>query len=186
MKKEMMRIMTAATGVFATQGLRAASIEMICQACGVRKREFYTYFEGKEALIRDIVTQWISVSGKQLRMIPSLSFNAITELQAYFSFIEKTMTLLTPGILGDLQVYYTEQCLQLNYFRDTEVYPFLVRNVERGSMEGVYRDGIDKLMVGRLYALQLPAVCFEAELLGEMHRIFLQGILSGKGLKQMQ
>jgi AcrR family transcriptional regulator len=186
MKKEMMRIMSAASGVFATEGLRAASIEMICQACGVRKREFYIYFEGKEALINDIITQWISVSGKQLRMIPSLSFNAITEAQAFFSFVEKMMAELSPGIMADLQVYYTEQCLRLNYFRDTEVFPFLVRNVERGIMEGVYKDGIDKLLTGRLYALQIKAVCIEPALLAEMHRIFLQGILSGKGLKQLQ
>lgn len=186
MKKEMMRIMTAASGVFAQQGLRATSIEMICEACGVRKRDFYTFFEGKEALIRDIVSQWISASGKQLRMIPSLSFNAITELQTFFSFVEKTMLALTPGIVGDLQIYYTEQGLRLNYFRDTEVFPFLVKNVERGRMEGVYIAGIDALLIGRLYALQMQTVCFEGELLVEMHRIFLQGILSGKGLKQVQ
>lgn len=182
MKKEMMRIMTTASKVFATHGLRATTIDDISSHCQIKKREFYTYFESKEALIRDIIAEWISKSGKHLRMIPSFSFNAVIELQTYFSFIEDTLSALSPTLIAELQTYYTEQWLRLSYFRDTEIFPFVVRNVERGLSESIYKAETDKLLLARLYYHQVQAVYHDKSLLQEMHRIFINGIVNSKGM----
>lgn len=176
-----MRIMTIASGLFAAQGLRASNIDHISSHCQIKKREFYTYFESKEALIRDILAEWIGKSGKHLRMIPSLSFNAVTELQNYFSFIEETLALVTPTVMAELQTYYTEQWLRLSYFRDTEIFPFIIQNVERGLLEGVYKSDTDKLLIARLYYHQVQAVYQDKFLLKEMHRLFIYGIVNSKG-----
>lgn len=178
-----MRIMTIATGLFAAQGLRATNIDHISSHCQIKKREFYTHFESKEALIREIIAEWISKSGKHLRMIPSLSFNAVTELQSYFSFVEETLANLTPGIIAELQTYYTEQWLRLSYFRNTEIFPFVVRNLERGLSENVYRSNADKQLLARLYYYQVQAVYHDKYLLQEMHRLFIYGIVNHKGLQ---
>lgn len=177
-----MRIMAIASGLFATQGLQAINIDQISSHCQIKKREFYTHFESKEALIREIIAEWISKSGKHLRMIPSLSFNAVTELQSYFSFVEETLLNLTPGIIAELQTYYTEQWLRLSYFRDTEIFPFVVRNIERGLSENVYKPDTDKLLLARLYYYQLQAVYHDKHLLREMHRIIIHGIVNHKGI----
>ncbi|SFW25268.1 transcriptional regulator, TetR family [Chitinophaga sancti] len=177
-----MRIMTIASGLFAAQGLQAINIDQISSHCQIKKREFYTHFESKEALIREIIAEWIGKSGKHLRMVPSFSFNAVTELQSYFSFVEETLDSLTPTIIAELQTYYTEQWLRLSYFRDTEIFPFVVRNIERGLGENVYKSGIDKLLMARLYYHQVQAVYHDKDLLKEMHRIFIQGIVNNKGI----
>jgi AcrR family transcriptional regulator len=182
MKKEMMRIMTIASGLFAAQGLRATNIDHISNHCQIKKREFYIHFESKEALIRNIIAEWIGKSGKHLRMIPSLSFNAVTELQSYFNFVEETLAQVTPVIMAELQTYYTEQWLRLSYFRDTEIFPFIIQNIERGLSEGVYKSDTDKLLLARLYYHQVQAVYQDKFLLREMHRIFINGIVNNKGI----
>lgn len=178
-----MRIMTIASGLFAARGLQATNIDHISSHCQIKKREFYIHFESKEALIREIIADWISKSGKHLRMIPSLSFNAVTELQSYFSFVEETLVNLTPGIIAELQTYYTEQWLRLSYFRNTEIFPFMVRNIERGLSENVYRSNADKQLLARLYYYQVQAVYHNKYLLQEMHRLFMYGIVNHKGLQ---
>ncbi|MBP1652435.1 MAG: TetR family transcriptional regulator [Bacteroidetes bacterium] len=182
MKKEMIRIMTIASRVLATHGLQATTIDTISSHCQIKKREFYTYFESKEALIRDILAEWISKSGKHLRMIPSFSFNAVIELQTYFTFIEDTLAMLTPTVIAELQNDYTEQWLRLSYFRDSEIFPFVVRNIERGLSENIYKPDIDKFLLTRLYYYQVQAVYHDNSLLHEMHRIFIHGIVNSKGL----
>ncbi|WP_343670310.1 TetR/AcrR family transcriptional regulator [Chitinophaga sp.] len=182
MKKEMMRIMTTATRIFAIQGLQATTIDNISRHCQIKKREFYTYFESKEALIREIIAEWISKNGKHLRMVPSLSFNAVIELQTYFRFVEETLATLTPAMVAELQTYYTGQWLKLSYFMDTEVFPFVVRNIERGLSENVYKPETDKLLLARLYYHQVRAVYHDKSLLHEMHCIFINGIVNSKGM----
>lgn len=177
-----MRIMTIAAELFVTQGLRATNIDHISSHCQIKKREFYIHFESKEALISAIIAEWIAKSGKHLRMIPSLSFNAVTELQSYFCFMEETLALVTPIIMAELQTYYTEHWLRLCYFRDTEIFPFIIQNIERGLLEGVYKSDTDKLLLARLYYHQVQAVYQDKFLLKEMHRIFMGGVVNSKGL----
>lgn len=177
-----MRIMTIATGLFAEQGVRAINIDHISNNCQIKKREFYIHFESKEALISRIIAEWIGKSGRHLRMIPSLSFNAITELQSYFSFIEETLALVSPILITELETYYTTQWLRLSYFRDTELLPFIIQNVERGLSEGIYKADIDKLLLTRLYYHQVQGVYQDKFLLKEMHRMFISGVVNTKGL----
>lgn len=177
-----MRIMTIATGLFAANGVRATNIDQISNSCQIKKREFYIHFESKEALICSIITEWIGKSGKHLRMIPSLSFNAVMELQSYFCFVEDTLAVISPVFMAELQTYYTEQWLRLSYFRDTEIFPFIIQNIERGLSEGVYKSDTDKLLLTRLYYYQVQAVYHDKYLLKEMHRIFISGIVNMKGL----
>ena len=176
-----MRIMTVAARMFGEQGLKETTIDNICGDCRITKREFYVYFESKEHLLLEIITQWINKSGKQLRMIPSFSFNAITELQSFFSFIES----IPNSFQIQVQVHYPALWQRLSYFRDTEIYPFLIRNINRGLQEELYKPSADKSLLAHLYYHQATAVANNAELLHEMHLIFLQGILSNKGLKYL-
>jgi AcrR family transcriptional regulator len=52
-------IRAAADSLIAAQGFEATSVHQIAEAAGITDRTFYRYFEGKEGLIADEVTEWM-------------------------------------------------------------------------------------------------------------------------------
>lgn len=60
-------LIAAARAEFVKKGLRGARIEDITAACGLSKGAFYLHFESKEALFREVVDAFTSVTDEVVR-----------------------------------------------------------------------------------------------------------------------
>jgi len=56
------RILDAALGLFAHQGYGSTSVREVVEAAGVTKPTLYYYFDGKEALFREVISSKLSES----------------------------------------------------------------------------------------------------------------------------
>ncbi len=54
------RILKKAAEVFADEGITRASMNQVAERCGISKANIYHYYDGKDALIFDILDQYLS------------------------------------------------------------------------------------------------------------------------------
>lgn len=60
------RIMAAAQVAFAQRGYDRASVSFICRAAGITKGGFYHHFESKQALFRELLSEWLDGLDRRL------------------------------------------------------------------------------------------------------------------------
>lgn len=64
-------LLAAAQAEFAAHGFEAATVRDIASAAGVTERTFYRYFDGKEGLISQEFTAWLSLLHDAIQARPS-------------------------------------------------------------------------------------------------------------------
>ena len=63
-------ILTVAAEMFATQGIARASMSQLATACGMSKANIYHYYDSKDALLFDILDNYLSVLRNRLLALP--------------------------------------------------------------------------------------------------------------------
>lgn len=95
-EKSIVRIVEAATELFARQGFHGTSITAIAQAAKVSKGLMYNYFEGKERLLDAILDKaFMEINGHMVMLLeekdPFDRLNAIVE--ATFSMVKNKLSV---------------------------------------------------------------------------------------------
>lgn len=78
-------ILQAAENCFAANGFDSSGIAEVCEKAGVSKGAFYHHFESKEALIIELLNQWMKKLDRYLEIADSNSEDAVN----FFYNIEK-------------------------------------------------------------------------------------------------
>lgn len=191
MKKDCRKIVATAMKLFGHHGIKGTSLDEIARSCGFSKKSIYTYFENKEKLVYHIVDQWILNTIRYLNLSPGFSSNAISEMNNFFRYQERTILSVNPLFMLELRKYYQDSWNNLVNFRDTQLMQFIAGNIRRGHEEQIYRDNINVAMTGHLYFTELNAV-FENDplpemdtrnMVREMHNMFIAGLVNIKGMK---
>ncbi|MCW3464222.1 TetR/AcrR family transcriptional regulator [Chitinophaga nivalis] len=191
MKVEWNQLLYTGMALFTRKGIRAVSIAAITRSCGLTEHDFYEHFESKEKLVNMIIADWIDKSGRYLLLNQHISSHAIIEMKHFLKGIEKMVQTVQPIFLADLSNHYTDSWKKLATFKEEAVESFLLLNLRRGIAEEVYRPDIDTWLIAKIYITQLQIILEEIWLQGidvdrvcrEMNRIFLQGLVSVKGMK---
>lgn len=63
-------LLTEAAEVFASEGFSRASMNQVARACGVSKANIYHYYESKDALVYDILDNYLSELRDTVRAVP--------------------------------------------------------------------------------------------------------------------
>jgi hypothetical protein len=97
-----------------------------------------------------------------------------------------------PSMLFDLQKYYPDAMRRLEQHKLENMQGYLLRNIERGQKEGVYRKDFDAKLISRLHMAMVqtmtdPSTLLEfgrplSELQQELHAYHLRGIATQSGM----
>ena len=79
-------ILTAAEGVFEAHGYAAATIEQVAAKAGVAKGSVYNYFQSKQDLFRQVLTEALSEDEAELGRLVASRTRASEKLQGFFDW----------------------------------------------------------------------------------------------------
>ncbi len=101
MKKDSKKqvIMEIATELFLKNGFERTSVEAITKKVGIAKGSFYTYFDSKEELLREIIAFTMSAIENELSMKVKKSSNPIGAIEEFLKINGELSKKYIPGIL---------------------------------------------------------------------------------------
>lgn len=189
MEKKQQEIIDTSAVLFSVAGIKKTSVDLICSKCGISKKTLYQYFDHKEAIVDEIVKNALLEIKDYIKQTAPKSADAPLELIGFFYFLKTGLSVFTPIFISDLIKFYPDINMLIIKLRTAELMPFLVKNVDRGIVEGYYRESINARLTAELYFRQLDSVLGDnalngstkIEILNYINSFFLHGILNRAG-----
>lgn len=190
MKSKQIHIIEKAMSLFAKQGIKAVTMDEISIKCELSKKTIYEYFINKSALVENVVKHLLSETERYIRVWPSISPNAISEIRYYFQYLEVNVLAISPMFYHDLRQYSSAYHLLLQ-FTDERLYDFLMQNIARGQTENIYRSSNTELII-KVHLWFIKKMMSDMSLQVEVDRInffscsndaFLRSLLNNNGQK---
>ena len=179
-------------------GIRSVSIDDICHELGISKKTFYVYFPSKDDLVHAILHKHEQKVAHDLDN--ALSKRTITQVIVEWAKIAKSTAkkdLKTPAMMYDLEKYYPQLFVAHKKVMRETTEKILVRFLEKGVSEGIFRAEIDVDVVAMMF-LDMQYRLLDLITGGQMtkeevHRIghqrmdiLMRGILSESGLLRLR
>ena len=133
-------------------GIRSVSIDDICHELGMSKKTFYVYFASKDDLVQAILHKHEQKVAHDLDN--ALSKRSITQVIVEWAKIAKTANkkdLKTPPMIYDLEKYYPQLSSSHKKVMRQTAEKILVRFLEKGVSEGIFRAEIDVDVVAMMF-----------------------------------
>lgn len=160
---------------------------------GISKKTLYQHFDNKDALVEAVISTHVDREKTIMEGICTNAKDALDEMRNIGAFITMTIEDVSPSALFDLQKYYRKSWELLMNKQDTHVNGCIIKNMERGIKEGLYRNDLNVEIVAKIYAKAAFMVVDEIsqsaskftrrELIWELHNYHIHGIATPKGLK---
>ena len=145
-------------------GIRSVSVDDICHAFGISKKTFYVHFATKDALLEAIIQQHEQQMADQLDYIVKKKsvLQAITSWHIIAQQAKKSSNQ-KPPLIHDLQKYYPELFKEHERAVRRTMVNFLVRFLQKGIDEQIFRAEIDVGMTAALFVDMHKALIMRAE-----------------------
>ncbi|MEA5403208.1 TetR/AcrR family transcriptional regulator [Arcicella sp. DC2W] len=153
MKSKQIHIIETAMSLFSKQGINAVTMDEISIKCEVSKKTIYEYFINKSALVENVIKHLLSKTERYIRVWPSISPNAISEIRYYFQYVEVNIFIISPMFYHDLIQYRSAYHLFLQFI-DEKLYAFLLQNIVRGQTENIYRSNTELIIKVHLWFIK--------------------------------
>lgn len=179
-------------------GIRSVSVDDICHELGMSKKTFYVYFPSKDDLVEAILGVHQEKVAKELAH--SLQKRTVEQSLVEWAKIAQSTQkkdLKTPAMMYDLEKYYPQLFAAHKKVMRQTAEKILVRFLEKGVNEGIFRAEIDVDVVAMMF-LDMQYRLLDLMTSGQMtkeevHRIghqrmdiLMRGILSESGLVRLR
>lgn len=186
------RIVEGALHQFLVMGIRAVTMDDVARELGISKKTLYRFFSNKADLVHRSVqfTFWRIKSS--LEDISSKSTNAIDELFEFDVQMTEVVKSQKPIIINQLRRYYPETHNWLHNQRKELMLALTERNLEKGVLQGMYREDLNIRYIALMYYAQTllyaqedtvpDEACMHPDFVRENLIYHLRGIVSEQGL----
>jgi AcrR family transcriptional regulator len=140
--------------LFFSYGLKSVSMDDVAKLSGISKKTIYHYFEDKNALVRAIVNDLIQAHERLLKACHNTAKDAIDEVIMQDTGPVEIWTAIRPGFFNELEKFYCEVWQELEQYRQ-KMLGNIMRNLEWGKEEGVYRNCVNVAFIAELRLQQL-------------------------------
>jgi AcrR family transcriptional regulator len=188
-------ILTKARELFFSYGLRSVSMDDLAKLAGISKKTIYQSFEDKAALVARIVEDLVDCHHQLCKACQLEAIDAVDEVFKQSNAPFETWASVTPGFFYELEKFFPEAWKKLEQHRETVMKAAIIRNLERGLAEGLYRDEMNLSFVADLriqqliHALQPNGFTSQkisvGQLMQELTLFYLHGITTEKGKKML-
>lgn len=187
------RILSGAESLFTRFGIKNVTMDEIARHLGVSKKTIYQFFEDKNMLVLVLTRELTACHLRQLEEMATISRNAIDEILHIMQYMSGFFAKTNPSMFYDLQRYHPEGWKEFRKFKDKHVLDFVVKNMEKGREQGLYRRDFSIRILAKLRIEQVELVMnpeiFPADKFN-LHEVqlqlldhFLHGICTLKGHK---
>ena len=189
-------LLTGCERSFRKFGVRAVSMDDLATQLGVSKKTLYRFFKDKADLVLQVFDQACRRQTKRTEVLAEDGFNAIDAVIGVMEYFQTELREMHPSMLFDLQKYYPEAMHRLQRHKMETMQGYLIRNIQRGQLEGFYRKDFDATLISRLHMSMVqtmtdPATLEEfgrplSELQMELHTYHLRGIATDQGMEYLR
>ena len=190
------RILEKSFEMIVKLGIRSVSMDDISSQLGISKKTLYQFVSNKAALIERIFSQQIEKEKLFLAESTLEASDAIEELFKLVKFRIDALTRMSPVTIFDLKKYYRSTWKQLKELHRKHMLEVIIKNIEKGKIEGLYRKDFNENIIGRLYLGQTFALVDDSifpkgkielkEAIMEFIQYHLRGICTPTGLQLLE
>lgn len=190
------RIKEKARDLFMKFGLRSVSMDDIASSMGMSKKTIYQYYADKDELIEAVISEELHHNQTTCELDSKSSLNAVHEIFLAIEMIVELFSTMNPSLIYDMQKYHPKAFLKFQLHKNEYLYNTIRNNIERGILEGLYRQDINLDIMAR-FRVECIMLAFNpdfhtklkynlAEIEEEFIIHFLFGLASPKGYKLIQ
>lgn len=147
------KIVSTSLDLFKQYGIRSVSVDDICREIGMSKKTFYLYFPKKEDLVAAVLEKMNSHTRQCAEnfMQGKTALECIRQLMEMHSKVGDVHKV--PAFSYDLQKYYPQ--LYKEHIKNVHAgtKDILMRHLQQGKDEGVYREDLDVEICAVMYSL---------------------------------
>lgn len=190
------KILTKTEELFMRYGIKSITMDEVARHCNISKKTIYQYFPDKDSLVKEIMELHMREDVCMIAALTQQNCSALEEVLKISEFMKKDIAEIHPSVLFDLKKYHSSAYEVFEKHRDSHFMETVVKNLERGLEEGVYRKDIDVRVFARLRVIEIEAM-FNHDIFKEvnidlalvqLHFIdhFVRGLVTPKGLEQWE
>jgi AcrR family transcriptional regulator len=161
------KILTKTEELFMRYGIKSITMDEVARHCNISKKTIYQYFPDKDSLVKEIMEVHMKEDICLINALTQQNCSALEEVLKISEFMKKDIAEIHPSVLFDLKKYHSAAYEVFEKHRDTHFMETVVKNLERGLKEGVYRQEIDVRVFARLRVIEIEAM-FNLQLFKEV------------------
>lgn len=190
------QLLLAITELFMRYGIKSLTMDDISRHLGISKKTLYQFVSDKKDLVKQCVELTVTAEQCMLCEFATEKGNAIDELFLVNKRISEKLQNVQPAVMFDLQKYYPDAWKVMENHKHCFIYDMMVKNINDGVVQGLYRDNVNVEIVARIYVGMIdkmfdteffPNNTFSFEILHrEIARYHIRGIASEKGREYLK
>lgn len=137
------RILAAARQLLMRYGIRSVSMDDIANEVGMSKKTIYQLYTDKEALVKEIFTEFLVTNKENCTCEKQSAENAVHEMIITMDMVSEMYKAMNASLLYDLQKYHPRVFVLVQDFKQSFLHNEIMQNLIRGQEEKLYRDDID-------------------------------------------
>lgn len=144
-------ILQKATQMFLDLGFKSVTMDDLAQELTISKKTIYTIYSNKSALVEDCTLHLCETIDNAIKDLGSENRHPIDELFQVCSIVKRFLNNEKSAPQYQLQKYFPRLFKKLKDQQLMIMRDFLMRNLERGVKQGIYRSDLNPELVYRLH-----------------------------------
>jgi AcrR family transcriptional regulator len=196
MNEELKNILMKVRVLFMKYGIKSITMDDIAREMGISKKTLYQYVENKNDLLNKILDLELEESDCAMEKISKSEINAIEALFIVLKFLNQVTKEYSPSAIYDLKKYYPDLYSKMNILRREKIYNRVMKNLEKGISEGLYRNDINEELIAKIQVERIENA-IDSDYLSidelstpdvflEIFKYHIRGIATEKGLIELE
>lgn len=184
------RIIETAEKLYFDRGIKAVSMDDVCQQLGISKKTIYQVFKDKESLVKDVVFNHFEQIESEISRIEGKESHPIKQLLLTAEFAIEQLSKVNPVMNQDLKKYHPNIYTEMVSTRGAFIENHLLKNIQLGRELGCYRLNFNSDAIAQAFSLLLYATTdaisrgeskFQPKIIDDIIVYHLRGITNEKG-----
>ena len=185
------RIITEAEALFCQYGIKRITMDDIARHLGISKKTIYLHFKDKDELVHLLITQMLGRETCSMDKSELEAENAVKEIFLVVTHLKELLSKMNPMLFYDMQKYHPQTWKVFTSHRNEYMQGCLVKNMQRGIDEGLFRKEINMEILSIMRMEQVDMVFNQvayapgkfnlSEVMAEVTEHYLYGLCSLKG-----
>ena len=189
-------IIEKARELYYKYGIKSITMDDVAREMGISKKTLYQEVKNKTELVEKVIDFEIKKRTGEFNELDKSKLNAIEELFEVNRQINNVLEKHNPSMHYDLRKYYPDIFKRLHDSKQNRMLESLIKNLEKGKKEGLYRKEIDSEIIARLQVARAENVTenscvpikdyISRKFFSEIFIYHIRGIANSKGIKFLE
>lgn len=196
MNEDLQKILSRVHDLYIKYGIKSITMDDVARELSISKKTLYQFVTDKDDLVGKFVDNEINQRKDGICTCFKPGCNAIEDLFEISLFMNKLMKDYSPATEYDLKKYYPHHFEKIVTTREEGIFNYILLNLKKGKVEGLYRDEINEDIIAKLYLSRFESSrfndLFSAEdfsslkLFMELLTYHIRGIATKKGIAVLE